>query len=586
MKFQRLCVAALMGGAGLFCLVSAAHAAELSPTVTIEGIDRNSLRSEMRELSDLASAENTYNSLAAIRRAGKADAGRIVQALTSKGFYAARVEPLYRRAGAEVAVTFEVFTGDRFTISRYAIQYTDKQDVSRPRQFADAGIKTAGNPDGKVLQGHLTSLVTWLQENGFPAATPTQHYVQANFETGNAIAIYEISSGPKAVFGKVVVDGAEQTEPGFIERYVTWEAGTTYRRSKTASYRDALVETGLFREVSVNPQKPLADGTVDILVTVSERKRRTVGAGVSFATDVGAGVQLFWENRNLFGRANRLSTRLTVTAPEQELAVTASRPYPSLPGSLNGTFSIRNEISDAFEAQTIELGSALSRFWFDRRLEVSGGVGMNYSQIEDGGIEDTFFYFTLPANIAWNSDNDVLNPTTGFRTALTVTPYIGDVNFIQAKLTGASRRVFGEDGRYTLAGRGAIGSSFGIDRDDIPATERFFAGGGGSVRGFAFQEAGPLDAVLDPIGGASLVEANIEGRVRVREKVQVAAFVDAGTVSESQFPDFSEEVLVGAGLGARYLTPIGPLRVDVATPLNGRETDDPIQFYIALGQPF
>lgn len=234
----------------------------------------------------------------------------------------------------------------------------------------------------------------------------------------------------------------------------------------------------------------------------------------------------------------------------------------------------------------MELGSALSRFWFDSKLEVSGGAGLNYSQIEDAGVEETFFYVTLPANIAWNSDNDVLNPTRGFRTSLTVTPFVGDVNFIQTRLSAASRHVFGEDARYTIAGRGAIGSSFGIDRDDIPATERFFAGGGGSVRGFAFQEAGPLDAELDPIGGASLVEANIEGRVRVREKVQLAAFVDAGTVSESDFPDFSEEVLVGAGLGARYLTPIGPLRIDVATPVNGRETDDPVQFYIALGQPF
>ncbi|MCI5043398.1 MAG: BamA/TamA family outer membrane protein [Aquisalinus sp.] len=570
----------------LFYLVAPAFAAELTTTVTIDGIDRNSLRAELRELSALASTEKAYNSLAAVRRAGEADARNILQALTSKGYYAARVEPLYRRASSEVDVTFDVITGERFTISRYAIQYTDKQNVERPDQLTDADIKATGNPDGKVLQGHATSLVTWLQENGFPAAASRQHYVQANFETGEAIAVYEISSGPKATFGNIVVDGTEQTEADFIERYVTWDRGTIYQRSKTASYRDALVETGLFREVSVNPQKPLEDGSVDILVTVSERKRRTVGAGLSFATDVGAGVQLFWENRNLFGRANRISTRLTMTAPEQELAVTASRPYPSLPGSLNGTFSIRNEISDAFEAQTIELGSALSRFWFDRMLEVSGGVGLNYSQIEDSGIEETFFYFTLPANISWNSDDDLLNPTTGFRTALTVTPYVGDVNFIQAKLTGASRRVFGQDGRYTLAGRGAIGSSFGIDRDEIPATERFFAGGGGSVRGFAFQEAGPLDTVLDPIGGASLVEANFEGRVRVREKLQLAAFVDAGTVSESQFPDFSEEVLVGAGLGARYLTPIGPLRVDVATPLNGRETDDPIQFYIALGQPF
>jgi translocation and assembly module TamA len=140
--------------------------------------------------------------------------------------------------------------------------------------------------------------------------------------------------------------------------------------------------------------------------------------------------------------------------------------------------------------------------------------------------------------------------------------------------------------QVVLAGRTSVGSMVGESRADIPANLRFYAGGGGSVRGFGYQLAGQLNDDDDPIGGRSLLELSGEARVRVTESIGVVAFVDAGTVYSSTVPDFSETLRIGAGPGLRYFSPIGPLRLDVGFPLNPRNSDDTWQLYISIGQAF
>jgi len=143
-----------------------------------------------------------------------------------------------------------------------------------------------------------------------------------------------------------------------------------------------------------------------------------------------------------------------------------------------------------------------------------------------------------------------------------------------------------ESPRVVLAGRGAVGTLFGASRADVPASLRFYAGGGGSVRGFAFQEAGELDDQNDPIGGRSLFEASGEVRARVTDTIGIVAFVDAGAAFTSRYPDFDDQLRIGAGPGIRYFSPIGPIRLDVGFPVNPRDTDDAFQLYISIGQAF
>jgi len=563
--------------------------------VTIEGLTSQDLRRELRALSNLVETDRNYTSLAAIRRTAKDDADRMLEALTSKGYYAASIVPKVVRSDDRALITFEIDRGPRFTITNYRISYQDEIAADRPQTFAEADVKTENDPSGDALSRLENRLLTWLQKNGFPSARANRHYVEANFDTGNAVAVFEITTGPEAFFGEPIVQETGRTRESFIAAYAPWEEGTLYNRDEVVDYREKLGKTGLFREIRVEPGQTQPDGRTDLIVTVTERDHRTVGAGVSYATDVGPGISLYWQNRNLMHRGETLTAQTKLSGPEQIIGLTFGKPLPTLPGRFESEISFTNDITDAFDAQTLELSSSLSKTWFAEKLEASGGLGIVYSEVEDARARlsetdefeaDKFTFAKIPFSLSWNSDNDLLNPTRGFRAGIGLTPYVGDVNFLRGTLTGATRTTLGEENQFTLAIRGLVGSSFGVDTVDIPATERFYAGGGGSVRGFAYQEAGPLDAENNPIGGASIIEVNTEARYNLREKIQLAVFLDGGTVSDSEVPDFSEEVLWGAGIGARYLTPIGPLRVDLATPLNPRDSDDEVQFYIALGQPF
>ena len=185
-----------------------------------------------------------------------------------------------------------------------------------------------------------------------------------------------------------------------------------------------------------------------------------------------------------------------------------------------------------------------------------------------------------------NSEDDLLNPTKGIQASWVVTPYTGTDSFTQSEFIARGRVNFGAQDRFTLAARGALGGTFGADLAGLPANKRFYAGGGGSVRGFGFQEAGPLDVDNTPTGGLSLIEGAVEARARVSKNIQLATFVDAGSVSASSWPDFEDPFFVGYGGGIRYFTPIGPIRIDAAFPLNARPSDRAYQIFIALGQPF
>ena len=636
----------------------------LNVTVELDGVSRE-LRRELREVSSIYRAEeDAFTSLASLRRAADADAEALRAALTSLGYYAGSVEPQVVRAEGAATVTFTIDPGPLFEVTAYEIVYDAfprAEDVApgaqvappagdRPRTLREAGLRPNGSPRGEDIQKLEAGLLDKLWSLGYPAAESLGRRVEANFETGQATAVFPVRTGPLSRYSSVQVeirppeDGTEgdvRTDPQFVRQLRPFEDGDIYRRSEIEEYREALADTGLFREISVQPAPPGYDGSTEVRVTVTERRPRTVRIGTSFATDIGPGVTASWENRNTFGRGENLTVTAAAAAPLQEVTVLFEKPRPRLPGSWQLGALVRNEDTDAFTAQTAQVTAALSKFWFERRLETTGGVSYQYSLFQDADEEDarvpgaelppeSFSAASFPFAAIWNSEENELNPVDGWRGRFLVEPFLGDVSFTKTQLRGATRYGFGEDKNPLIAVRGALGAAYGADRPDIPPTERYYAGGGGSVRGYAFQEAGPLNAeqvgdevvylngdvlpvsgefaTIGPRGGASVAELNVEGRYLVTDSIQVAVFADTGTTFDSQTPDFSGEFFTGIGAGLRYVTPIGPIRLDVAVPLERRELvatrlvetedgtfepqrqtvfeDDPVGVYIALGQPF
>lgn len=619
--------ARLLASFFLLCAtVGEVRAQSLKAEVVLDGIGK-SLAKELEPVSSIARKPTRYSALAPMRRAAEADALALQAALQSKGFFAAGVTSDVSRQGDTAQVIFTIDRGERFVITGYELDYVDDVSDGRPADFAALDLKPKREPTGAAIQKVQQDILLKLWSRGFLGADAAGHQVKADFSTQTATVVYRVRSGKRAFFGSIEVQGLTRTDPDYVRMFRTFEDGALASRSAIDEYRERLSETGLFTEIDLQPQLPDDEGRTTVLARLSERKHRTLGGGLAFATDIGPTTSAFWENRNFLRRGETLRAALAVSAPVQEASASFQKTRPRLPGYYGFDVILRNEDTEAYNAQTTSMGASLGKYWADRRLTTEGGVRFQYSAITErqcfvagsivqlegttacddvggtlSGDEDQFRAVSTPMTVTWDSQDNPLDPQEGLLARGNVTPFFGTVGFTKVDLAYHDRVFWGDKDGGTFAGRLHVGAIYGASRADIPATERFFAGGGGSIRGYAFQEASPIDpTTADILGGASLVEVNLELRQHVTDALEVAIFTDAGGAFESNTPDF-EQVLVGAGLGIRYHTPLGPVRLDVAIPLEKRNVvasqlnaegeplntfdDEAFHFYIALGQPF
>ena len=261
---------------------------------------------------------------------------------------------------------------------------------------------------------------------------------------------------------------------------------------------------------------------------------------------------------------------------------------------LNINALIANIQFDAFNARTISLSANIQRqtnLIFQKKWIWSAGTEFVLTDERDisGPNSDgrqTFGIAALPLSLAYDGSDDLLNPTKGFRIAGLASPEIslisGNVAYVRTQIDASFYQPFSEN--FILAGRTRLAGTTGARTFSIAPSRRFYAGGGGSVRGFGFQDIGPLDVNGEPIGGRSLAEFSLEARIRFGD-IGVVPFVDAGNVYSSSLPEFGG-LRYGAGLGLRYYSSFGPLRLDIGTPINPGPNDGIITVFVSLGQAF
>lgn len=573
-------------------LPSAAIAAE-TYEVLFQGAPAG-MEERLGKLTSLSLERRTYPTAAAVRRAGLEDLVLVRNALVAAGYYASKVD--FRvdeeAPGAKLKAVFEIAPGEAFRISRHVIVFEDAGDPERPLTFEAAGVTINDKADGATLEANQRRFLTALWAKGYPAARMTARRADAKFSEGTAEAVYTFVSGARAVFNGVIVEGADRTDNEFLTKLKTWEEGDLFDQAKLIDYRDRLSKVGVFSSIEVSAGEVNADGAAPVRVKVTERKPRTIGAGVSYSTSEGPGGRLFLEHRNLLRHAERARAEVAASAVEQSATLDVLRPLPGFPGSAFANAAFTNETTDAFKARTVELGAGLAKNWFDERLETRAGLALETSKVEPklaltpSTADERNYFVSVPLSATWDTEDDPLALNRGLRASLFATPYFGSNQFTRLEATARSRVNFGANDRYTIAGRARVAATAGQALRSLPVNKRVFSGGGSSVRGYDYQAVGPLDVNGVPIGGRSAIEAAIEARAKILAEVQIAAFVDAGAVYSESFPNFTGDYLVGAGFGVRYMTPIGPIRLDVATPLENRPSDPNFQFYISLGQPF
>ena len=562
--------------------------------VAIEGVEDEALRALLDEVSETRRLiERPPPSLTRLRRRAEDDRARLQRALRSEGYYDATIDISIDPDAEPVNVVFQVAPGPRYRLRDVAIEVTPPEADLPLLSLEELGIAPGAPAVAQTILDAETRLVEQALARGYALAEAGERRAVVDHDADAMDLTLRVDAGPLVRFGDIEVSGLEEVEGDFIERRLPWQPGELITSERLAEGLRALRETELFSTMRTSlGETPDAEGRLPVTVIVTERRHRSVEVGVRYRTDEGPGGNVAWEHRNFFGRGERVRAELDVSAIAGFLTGSFRRPDVWIRDlALLTEAGLAFENPDAYESQ-----SATARVGLERRfregMTLTGGLAFRAAQVEEStsGRQESFGLVSVPALFNWDRSDDRLDPTRGGRLSLQNEPFVdtfgSDLVFNKSRLEYAHYFQVLDEPRVVLAGRSAIGTLFGASRAEVPADLRFYAGGGGSVRGFAFQTAGELDEEDDPIGGRSLFEASGEVRVRVTETIGVVAFVDVGSAFTSRFPDFDDELRIGAGPGIRYFSPIGPLRVDLGLPLNRRDTDDAFQLYISIGQAF
>jgi translocation and assembly module TamA len=374
-----------------------------------------------------------------------------------------------------------------------------------------------------------------------------------------------------------------------------------YDSRKVDDLRAALIATGLLSTVSVEavPGEGVApDGTpyADLLVRQEAAPPRSLAASAGYGTGQGFRAEGSWTHRNLFPPEGALRAAALLGTQEQAASIAFDRTNAGRRDrNIEISVSALHSNFDAFEAYTGRLAMTMAlvstpiwqkKFTWSIGAEILGTSEDAFELAR--GVRDRQLYYVaaLPLQVGFDRSNDLLDPVRGYRVNLRVSPEasLGTGKQIYARAILDGSFYYPVQDNIVVAARARVGTISGIMRDNLAPSRRFYGGGGGSVRGFGYQRLGPLDPNYDPIGGRSLNEFALEGRYRFGN-FGVVGFIDAGQAYESSIPKF-DDWRVGVGVGGRFYTNFGPVRLDLATPLNRRPGDSRFSVYVSIGQAF
>jgi translocation and assembly module TamA len=571
-----------------------------------------------------------------------ADFAPLVDALWGEGYYNARLRaaiggtevPLepgeangavrlaeaYRNR-AVVPVSIIVETGPLFTLRNIAIV-----DLSTGRPLSTEEIPLGilrlypGDPAKAVnLRAANARLVDFFRGKSHPLVKAPLPRSIVDHATTTMDVTFTVDPGPKAGFGEVSLTGPESFDPAIVRSFIYLEPGQPYSPKALADTRRSISSIPAVGSVRIREADRLdSQGNLPIYIDVGDRARNLLGFTAGYSNVDGPTGNGYYTNRNLFGGAeslrlgadifyappvygimNNVGTGTNYSDSGLGARFTGSFMKPALGGSrvdflADGIAERARYGGGSFGGYVDEFagGTVALRYRFDQALAVQSGVKFEKGWAADSLGRVNYSLLGFPVSLRYDNTDDLLNPTTGFRLAGSVTPYpawFGDVGFTKAMVAGSTYYAWGDNGDYVIAARAGFGSIFANTGGlaDIPANYRFYVGGLATVRGYREQTIGPASPTGYTIGGLSAYNATIEARIKVTDVIGIAPFFDIGGAFTNSTPIGSRgDTRMGAGIGLLYYTPIGPIRLDVAHALDPRPGDYPVVFYVSIGQPF
>ena len=588
----------LFSTAGSLLLASAATA---DPRAEIRGEMDADLRAQLvRAVGEVEGAPS--NRFEARRRArGAMEAAEAL--LRSEGYYQPVLEDVVEGEETPVSIV-NVVPGPRFELSEIEVLWAepspDAETSAAVRE--DIGL-TPGEPgraadiisaEGRIVAG--------LTRRGYADAAAQPRRVVVDHATITVQPSFRIASGPLVRLDGVRLETRGPTNPAWVAGLAPWSEGEVYDPEDVAELERRLLETGVYDGVGVAlapTDQTNTDGNRPVIVTLTDRPRRILEAGATFSTAEGSGVDLIWTWHNRFGRADTLVWQARAADVDSRLGASLSLPHWRRPGeTLRLSGAILNEDTDAYRRTALALAADLQQR-LGKTSWISYGVGLDAGQYDENRFDPVtqlpinfdrdLVILTARGSAYLDRSNDPLDPTTGWRLTASAQPtaVAGEdtVLFLRTEAQATAYLPLQDNAKTVLAGRVRIGSILGGEELTVPSDRLFYSGGGGSVRGFEYQGVGPRLPDNTPRGGLSLFETSIEVRRDVWRNFQAVAFVDAGAIGFQETPNFNN-LRYGAGVGVRYKLPFGPIRADIAFPLDRREGDADFQIYVSIGQAF
>jgi translocation and assembly module TamA len=577
------------------------------------------------------------------------DFGPLIDALWGAGYYNGRVSvevagvalalgedrrgaaaaaaSAYRNRGT-VPIKVIAETGPRFKLRELSVV-----DQATGRPFDPASVPprvlklNPGDPARAAdLRAANARLVDYFRNQSRPLVKAPLPQPVVDHATETMDVAFPVDPGPRAGIGEVSLSGPKTFDQGIVRSFIYLERGEPYTPKALDDTRRSIAQIPAVGSVRIREGQQLdAAGNLPIFVDVTERARNLVGASAGFSTLDGPTGRAYYENRNLFGGAERLRVEgAAFLAPRNDgtrikkvgdfkasdigARFTFSFLKPALGGShwdflLDGIAERNRTGGGRFGGYTVRDAGATAglRYRVDETLSFQGGLKYERGQTSDVLGQVNYQLVGTPLTVRYDTTDKPLDPSRGIRLTGTVTPYptfLGSsVGFTRANASASAYYALDEDARYILAGRIGLGSLFGAPDDisKIPSNYRFFAGGVGSIRGYRAQSVGPSGPFGFTVGGRSEFDASLEARIKVTDTIGIAPFVDAGGAYRDLVPRFGTrrgagrergDTRASAGLGLMYYTGIGPIRVDVAAPINPRRGDRRLALYVSIGQSF
>ncbi len=545
----------------------------------------------LNQVSDTVSLkERTLVSISQLKRRARDDIPEFVGALRSFGYYAPDITYTIYEEETPIRIVFDVNQGPEFLIKDIEIipQDTDWEgDLPDPEKL---GLYRGDRIRSSKVKDSTRELDRHLKAQGYPFPRSRVQEVVIDHADHSASIYLAFDPGPMAYFGDMEITGLERVQEEVVQEKIPWEKGDEFRAPQMEKLRRDLSAIGLFSVVEVNHGHELEeDNLLPMQVRVRERSPRTFRAGLGYQSDIGPELRLGWIHRNLRGRGETIEADLQLSDVERFLGVSYTIPGFMRPDQrLILKSGYRDEEQEAYDSTSLSVTGMLDRD-LSEKLSVGAGAGYRLAQVEQMGEKTDMGLLFFPGSLLYDARDSELDPSQGFRFNLRLIPFVDtmdlETRFLKTYASFSHYLELWSDKRIVLANRVAYGAIGAEDKRKVPPDERYYAGGGGSIRGYAHQKVGPM-VDDDPIGGLALAEINTELRFKVSRNSGLVLFLDGGQAYEDSYPDFSENLRWGGGIGYRYYTDFGPLRADIAFPLNRRSMDSAYQLYLSIGQAF